>query len=82
MSTFAEEQTAQANQQAKDNLYYFVVDPLDGTQCFIDGIPFFCVSIALHQNNGPWTLAGVIINPNKNEEFMHLSKMAPFSTKT
>jgi myo-inositol-1(or 4)-monophosphatase len=65
----AEEQNAQANQQAKDNSYYFVVDPLDGTQCFVDGIPFFCISFALHHNNGPVTIAGVIMNPDKNEKF-------------
>lgn len=63
----AEEQDSQVNARIDKASYYFVVDPLDGTATFVSGIPFFCVSIALCK--GTDTLAGVIIDPNHNEEF-------------
>src|SRR4051812_33676706 len=33
--------------------YTWIIDPLDGTTNFVHGIPCFCVSIALVQNNEP-----------------------------
>jgi myo-inositol-1(or 4)-monophosphatase len=64
----AEEQNQELNLQARDYSHYFVVDPLDGTQCFVDGIPFFSVSIALCDDNSK-VLTGVVIDPNHGEEF-------------
>jgi len=43
----------------------WVVDPLDGTREFVQGIPEFCVSIALVENHIP--VAGGICNPATNE---------------
>ena len=43
----------------------WVVDPLDGTREFVQGIPEFCVSIAMVENNVP--VAGGICNPATNE---------------
>jgi myo-inositol-1(or 4)-monophosphatase len=43
----------------------WVVDPLDGTREFVQGIPEFCVSIAMVENNIP--VAGGICNPATNE---------------
>lgn len=63
----AEEQDSQVNARIDKTGYYFVIDPLDGTATFVSGIPFFCVSIALCK--GTNTLAGVIVDPNHNEEF-------------
>lgn len=41
--------------------YLFIIDPLDGTNNFVLGIPNFSVSIALTKNNK--TIFGVIYNP-------------------
>lgn len=43
----------------------WVVDPLDGTREFVQGIPEFCVSIGYVQNGVP--VAGGICNPATNE---------------
>src|SRR3954463_839890 len=43
----------------------WVVDPLDGTREFVQGIPEFCVSIAMVENGRP--VAGGICNPATNE---------------
>lgn len=39
----------------------WVVDPLDGTTNFLHGIPFYCTSVALLENEQP--VLGVIFNP-------------------
>lgn len=43
--------------QAPESDYFWVVDPIDGTTNFANGIPYFAVNIAL--NHGPATLLGV-----------------------
>jgi myo-inositol-1(or 4)-monophosphatase len=48
-----------------DKKRVWVVDPLDGTREFVQGIPEFCVSIAMVENNIP--VAGGICNPATNE---------------
>ena len=45
----------------------WVVDPLDGTREFVEGIPEFCVSIALVERGRP--VAGGICNPASGEVF-------------
>jgi myo-inositol-1(or 4)-monophosphatase len=45
----------------------WIVDPIDGTTNFLHGIPHFCISIAAeHQGD---IIAGVVIDPVKNEVF-------------
>jgi fructose-1,6-bisphosphatase/inositol monophosphatase family enzyme len=39
----------------------WVIDPIDGTSAFIDGLPTFCVSVALFENGRP--VAGVLRLP-------------------
>jgi myo-inositol-1(or 4)-monophosphatase len=46
----------------------WVVDPLDGTREFVQGIPEFCVSIGFVENGRP--VAGGIHNPATNETFL------------
>ena len=46
----------------------WVVDPLDGTREFVEGIPEFCVSIALVERGRP--VAAGICNPATNEIFL------------
>ncbi|NHZ85884.1 MAG: 3'(2'),5'-bisphosphate nucleotidase CysQ [Planctomycetia bacterium] len=45
----------------------WVVDPLDGTKEFIEGVPHFVVSIALVDNGVP--IVGVLYNPASDELF-------------
>ena len=57
----AEEGTGSRNLKG----YNWIVDPLDGTREFIKGIPEFCISIGLCQNEKP--VAGGIYNPATGE---------------
>ena len=45
----------------------WIIDPIDGTQSFIEGIPEFAVSVALVSNQEP--VAAAIFNPITNEFF-------------
>jgi myo-inositol-1(or 4)-monophosphatase len=45
----------------------WVVDPLDGTINFLFGIPQWCVSVAVRDDEG--TVAGAIYDPNRDELF-------------
>ena len=45
-----------------------MVDPLDGTHNFSQGIPYFCVSIALCYGSEP--LLGLTFDPVRGEEFL------------
>ncbi|MGD0017912.1 MAG: inositol monophosphatase family protein [Candidatus Limnocylindrales bacterium] len=45
----------------------WVVDPLDGTVNYANGIPFFCISIALVADGRP--VAGVVYDPTRDETF-------------
>lgn len=45
----------------------WIIDPLDGTINYANGIPFFCVSIALVEAGVP--VVGVIHDPMRNETF-------------
>jgi myo-inositol-1(or 4)-monophosphatase len=48
-----------------DKRHVWVVDPLDGTREFVQGIPEFCVSIAMVEDGVP--VAGGICNPATDE---------------
>jgi myo-inositol-1(or 4)-monophosphatase len=45
----------------------WIVDPLDGTVNYANGIPFFCVSIALAAEGRP--VVGVVRDPSRDETF-------------
>jgi myo-inositol-1(or 4)-monophosphatase len=49
------------------NDYMWVIDPLDGTSNFANGIAYFCVSVALLYKNTP--VIGCIFNPSIQEFF-------------
>ncbi len=51
----------------QDSEFQWIVDPLDGTVNYFYGIPHFCVSVALRQNEE--ILAGVIYDPMREELF-------------
>jgi myo-inositol-1(or 4)-monophosphatase len=48
--------------------YKWIIDPIDGTVNFANGIPICCVSIGL-EHNGKMIL-GAVYNPNMNEFFI------------
>jgi fructose-1,6-bisphosphatase/inositol monophosphatase family enzyme len=45
----------------------WIVDPLDGTVNYANGIPFFCISIGLAVDGRP--VAGVVYDPTRDETF-------------
>jgi myo-inositol-1(or 4)-monophosphatase len=45
----------------------WIVDPLDGTVNYANGIPFFCISIALVAEGHP--IVGVVYDPSRDETF-------------
>lgn len=47
--------------------YYWLIDPLDGSNNFFHSYPVFCISIALMQAKQP--LLGIIYDPSRNELF-------------
>ncbi|MGA2219721.1 MAG: 3'(2'),5'-bisphosphate nucleotidase CysQ [Terracidiphilus sp.] len=51
-----------------DKSHVWVVDPLDGTREFVQGLPEFCVSIGFVENGKP--VAGGIYNPATAETFL------------
>jgi len=62
-SVFAEE----SGKSGKANEYCWVIDPLDGTTNFAHQLPYFCISIALTQNDVP--IFGMIYQPLEDELF-------------
>jgi myo-inositol-1(or 4)-monophosphatase len=57
----------ESNSSTPINGYTWVVDPLDGTNNYTFGIPFFCVNIALVRNEE--ILLGVTYDPVRSELF-------------
>ncbi len=61
------------SEETKDSLdrltkeYVWIIDPIDGTKEFIEGIPNFSISIGLVKNNNP--IIGVLYNPATKELF-------------
>lgn len=47
--------------------YLWIIDPLDGTNNFVSGLPIFCVSIALAYKNE--IIAGAVFDVTRNELF-------------
>ena len=51
----------------KDRNNFWIIDPIDGTTNFLNGVPHFCISIALLFERE--IIAGVIYDPIKDELF-------------
>jgi myo-inositol-1(or 4)-monophosphatase len=49
--------------------HVWYIDPLDATNNYAHGIPFFCVSIALYSRSLPGVVAGVVFDPMHEELF-------------
>lgn len=64
-SILAEESAAEATEPAE---WHWVVDPLDGTNNFAHGLPWFAVSIACRHRGE--TVLGVIVDPVRDEWYI------------
>lgn len=64
-----------AETAAPDGLHRWIVDPLDGAENFLHGIPRFCISIAVERNTVSAgrtrreTIAGLVYNPLTDETY-------------
>lgn len=56
---------AGARRPAGDRHRTWVIDPLDGTVNYANGIPFYCVSIGLVEGDRP--VAGVVLDPARDD---------------
>ena len=63
--SFITEETGNIKNKDKENIW--IIDPIDGTTNFLQGIPHFAISIA-HQFKGE-ILSGLIFDPIKDEMF-------------
>tara|TARA_B100000579_G_scaffold420855_1_gene421009 strand:+ start:461 stop:1264 length:804 start_codon:yes stop_codon:yes gene_type:complete len=59
------EEIGTVNEKNKDNRW--IIDPIDGTSNFLNGIPHFSISIGYEENNS--IKCGLIFDPIKNELF-------------
>ena len=59
------EETGEINKNNKDNRW--IIDPIDGTMNFLNGIPQFAISIAYEEKNE--IICGIIFDPIKDEMF-------------
>jgi myo-inositol-1(or 4)-monophosphatase len=66
-SFYAEEIGEVAATAASKSGRVWIVDPLDGTVNYANGIPFFCISIALAAQGRP--VVGVVYDPTRDETF-------------
>jgi len=57
----------EAGELKMDSEYKWIIDPIDGTVNFANGIPLCCVSIGLEQNGK--IILGAVYNPIMNEFF-------------
>jgi len=63
--SFLSEENGKIENKNKENVW--IIDPIDGTNNFLHGIPHFSISIGLKSNDE--IIAGVIFDPIKNELF-------------
>ncbi|MHC4268789.1 MAG: inositol monophosphatase family protein [Planctomycetota bacterium] len=59
--------TEESGEERTKSDYFWIIDPLDGTNNFYHKFPMFCVSIALYKKGKP--LIGVVFDPIKKELF-------------
>ena len=65
--SFLGEEFGMQEGKGHDADWCWVIDPLDGTQNFVHGVPHFCVSIAVQKNG--ITEHGVVYDPVRDELF-------------
>lgn len=78
-SQFIAEETEQDTKE-EPNIYYWVIDPIDGTSNYFQQVPHFCISLALRWNQEH--LLGFIYDPVRNEMFWALRDHGAFLNRT
>ncbi len=63
--SFISEETGKIKNKDKENIW--IIDPIDGTNNFLHGIPHFAISIAFKSKNE--IVSGLIFDPIKDEMF-------------
>ena len=63
--SFLSEEVGEINNKDKENIW--IIDPIDGTNNFLHGIPHFAICIALQSKNE--IVSGLIFDPIKDEMF-------------
>ena len=58
----------EAGEMAQDSSYKWIIDPIDGTVNFANGIPICCVSIGIEKDGQ--MILGAVYNPFMNEFFV------------
>lgn len=58
---------AEESEHTEQKEFMWVIDPIDGTRNFVRGIPYFCINVALQQNDQ--TLCAITYNPWTQEWF-------------
>jgi myo-inositol-1(or 4)-monophosphatase len=66
----------EAHTAAADAEHLWVIDPIDGTNNFLHGIPQFGISVAYYRAGQP--LCGVILNPARGDRFVAASGQGAF----
>src|SRR5256714_5948180 len=61
----AEESGSHAGRKTVERVRTWVIDPLDGTVNYANGIPFYCVSIGLVADGSP--VVGVVLDPARGD---------------
>ena len=64
-STILSEEIGEVGNKKNENKW--ILDPIDGTLNFLNGIPYFCISLAFEKKNE--SICGMVFDPIKNEIF-------------
>jgi fructose-1,6-bisphosphatase/inositol monophosphatase family enzyme len=72
-SIVSEEDKSQLNARIQKDGYTWIIDPLDGTNNFVNQIPFFCSSVAVMKDRKPFI--GVIYEPVLNQVYYAIQGM-------
>jgi len=75
----SEEDEDQLDYSRQDG-YYWILDPLDGTVNFYRSIPISCISLALWQKQRP--VLGMVVDLNRDEFFLAVVEKNDFSDHT
>lgn len=60
----------------KDDIYEWVIDPIDGTINFVNGLPFYTTSICLKHNDIP--ILGIVYDRSNNDFYYAIKSQGAF----
>jgi myo-inositol-1(or 4)-monophosphatase len=69
-----------SSQKGSDDRYRWIIDPLDGTDNFLHGLPHWCITIALEKEGE--ILAGITYDPVRDEMFRAEKNVGAFMNNT